>query len=224
MRILSEIKGWLVPDGKKIRKVLSGPCCGIAMQMNLRHQMQMWLGLYERELHPWLKRFSKGIRTGIDIGTAEGYYSLFMLEKTPARKVYSFEPFDSAREEFQANLESNAFISKEKLILSRKMVSESESEETTSLNLAIPLVEEPCLVKMDVEGAEAAVLKGASRLLSLPDVRWIVEVHSAALEEECVKILKNAGYRVQVIPNAWWRLLVPEKSFGHNRWLAAIKK
>jgi hypothetical protein len=224
MRILSGIKKCLVPEGAKIRKILGGPCRGLLMEVNLKHQMQMWLGLYERELHPYLRRFSKDIRTGIDVGTAEGYYSLFMLGKTSAKKVFSFEPLASAREEFRCNLNSSFPQSGPRLELSEKLVSENESQASTTLDKIVSQVKMPCLVKMDVEGAEASVLKGASGLLALPDVRLIVEVHSLALEMECIKILEGAGYQVRVIPNAWWRFLLPEKRFGHNRWLAAVKK
>lgn len=214
----------LVPEGRKMRKILGGPCQGLLLEVDLRHEMQMWLGLYERELHADLHRLSQGIQTGIDVGTAGGYYSLFMLGKTPAKKVYSFEPLASEREEFERNTQANFPNLGTRLQLSEKMVSDKESPSATTLDAVISQAAMPCLIKMDVEGGETSVLRGASRLLSSSGVRLIIEVHSLALEEECLQILKAAGYQVRVIPNAWWRFLLPEQRCGHNRWIAAFKR
>jgi FkbM family methyltransferase len=53
----------------------------------------------------------------------------------------------------------------------------------------------PLVVKVDVEGAEAQVLQGASQLLS-SDADWIVEAHSPALEASVVLAFEEAGYEV----------------------------
>jgi FkbM family methyltransferase len=54
----------------------------------------------------------------------------------------------------------------------------------------------PRVIKIDVEGAEADVLRGASRLLQ--EVRPIVllSTHSTALRRECLGLLRDADYSV----------------------------
>jgi FkbM family methyltransferase len=52
----------------------------------------------------------------------------------------------------------------------------------------------PDLVKVDVEGAEAQVLKGATRVLSGHRTRWVVSVHSREQAHECRRIFQEAGY------------------------------
>jgi hypothetical protein len=80
----------------------------------------------------------------------------------------------------------------------------------------------PAVIKIDVDGAEAAVLRGAPRLLSRKDVTWVVETHSKMLEEECRGIFQAAGLRSRIVRNAWWRAIVPEnRPVPHNRWLIA---
>jgi hypothetical protein len=81
------------------------------------------------------------------------------------------------------------------------------------------------MIKIDIEGAEIDALKGAGRLLSAQQARWLIEVHSIECEDVCREILERAGYQVRIIKNAWWRLLVPEGRGGseHNRWLAAYR-
>ena len=77
---------------------------------------------------------------------------------------------------------------------------------------------------MDVEGEEINILQGAVRLLESSQTRWIIETHSRQLEEDCISILKQAGFTTTIIPNAWWRIFVPEfRNLPHNRWLTAVK-
>src|SRR5207237_983576 len=83
----------------------------------------------------------------------------------------------------------------------------------------------PCLIKIDVDGGEVAILQGARRLLESHQGRWIIETHSQALETQCVRMLQDSGYTTRIIPNAWWRLFLPElresELIHFNRWLAA---
>jgi hypothetical protein len=83
----------------------------------------------------------------------------------------------------------------------------------------------PCLVKVDVEGGEMDVLRGAQAMLARPDVRWLIETHSRELEDGCIEILSSSGYEFRVVKNSWWRVLIPEnRAIPHNRWLVARRK
>ena len=53
----------------------------------------------------------------------------------------------------------------------------------------------PDLVKIDVEGAEVAVLHGFGRYLNAP-AAYIMETHSVSLHEACLNLLRAEGYRV----------------------------
>lgn len=59
-------------------------------------------------------------------------------------------------------------------------------------DLAVP---PPSFLKIDVEGAEAAVLRGARSLLA-PDVAALVSVHSRELDVACREILEGVGFRI----------------------------
>jgi FkbM family methyltransferase len=52
----------------------------------------------------------------------------------------------------------------------------------------------PSLIKMDVEGAELAVLQGASALLREAAPRLVIEMHSPGLHEGCIGLLRSHGY------------------------------
>jgi hypothetical protein len=92
------------------------------------------------------------------------------------------------------------------------------------LDSLMPSIHYPCLIKVDVDGAEVDVLAGARMLNTQPGVRWLIETHSAELEAGCVRQLESFGFTTRIVPNAWWRVLVLEtRPIAHNRWLVAWK-
>jgi len=72
--------------------IRSGLLSGLTVEMDFAHHTQRWLGLQERELYPWFRRLTEGVRTAIDVGANDGIYTLYFLAKTPAEKVLAFEP------------------------------------------------------------------------------------------------------------------------------------
>jgi hypothetical protein len=224
MRALSWVKNLVVPEGRKARRIVFGPFQGITMELSLRDQTQIYLGLFEREIHGWLERLSSGIQTAIDIGADRGEYTLFFLMRTKATRVLAFEPNPESLPLLQENLKLNSVVEANRLEISTAMVGDSDGASKVRLDSLVGSIQLPCFIKMDVDGAEAEILKGASLLNGLGGVRWLIETHSRDLERECVEQLKAAGFETRIIRNAWWRVLIPElRPVEQNRWLAAWK-
>jgi hypothetical protein len=225
MRILSALKSKLVPDEAKPRRILSGPFRGIKLELSLSNRLQTYLGLFERETHGWIKTLSRDIRTAIDVGAAEGEYALFFLLGTTAENVYAFEPDSSCLAVFARNARLNSIdVDSKRLSISKLLVGRGCSENVVALDSLAGSVHRPCLIKLDVDGGEEDVLLGATTLNSLPGIRWLIETHSADLEQSCIRLLKTAGFQTKVIKTAWWRSILPEmRPLCHNRWLAAWK-
>jgi len=74
-------------------------------------------------------------------------------------------------------------------------------------------------VKVDVEGAELLVLKGAPRLLAEGKLRWIVEAHSQELEAAVTKIFREANYGCRPIS----ALRSPSRSDVAGRYVIAAR-
>jgi len=79
---------------------------------------------------------------------------------------------------------------------------------TTTLDFMLESLSAPTLVKIDVEGAEFEVLKGAANVLKKRPVLYI-EIGQAA-EENCLALLKAAGYRMRRVSDMNW-LAEPER-------------
>jgi hypothetical protein len=220
----AHLKSWLLPAGKTPRRIPLGLLAGLTMQLDFTCQTQRWLGLQERELLGWIRRLSAGIQTAFDVGANDGMYTLYFLTATEARKVFSFEPSAESRDELAENLALNHIAADSRLEIIPKKVGAAAGGEWTDLDSLFTSVIPPCLAKVDIDGGEGELFRGAQRLLSAPWTRWIVEVHSKALEQECLKILRDAGYQTIIVRNAWWRHFVPELRPGElNHWLIAFR-
>jgi hypothetical protein len=224
MRLLSTVKQRLVPAGTAPRVIQSGPFRGLRMELDLRGQTQVFLGLFEREVHPWVTELSRDIHTAIDIGSAQGEYLLYFLSRTPAQQVLGFEPDESCWPALERNLALNALAGDPRLSLSNQFLSTDNDHRNVSLDGLLPKIKGPCLIKMDVDGQEGRILSGAGQFLAQAHARFIVETHSVELEREVIGIFAAAGYQTRIVTQAWWRLFVPEHRPGpQNRWLVATR-
>jgi hypothetical protein len=183
------------------------------------------LGLYERELHRWLQFFASRAATAIDVVAADGAYTLYFLTRSEAQSVFAFEPEPRALDVLRGNLRLNGVDRDERLRILEARAGSGEAADSVPLDSLFASIQTPCLVKIDVEGGEADVLLGASRLLGRGGVSWIIETHSAELEADCIRQLTTIGLSVSVVTPAWWRFIVPEtRPIPHNRWIVAHEK
>lgn len=77
----------------------------------------------------------------------------------------------------------------------------------------------PQFVKVDTEGHEAQVLRGAKFLISVVRPRWMIEFHREDLHDECVSLLEAGGYAVETVRHPHYP---PDSYMWHNHgWLRA---
>lgn len=190
------------------------------MSLDLQSETQLWLGTFEREISSWLEQFAAGAEFGIDIGAGHGEYTLFLLAKTQARRIWAFEPDAATVALLRRNLELNGQHESPRLTIVPQPAGCGPSEVALD-SLDVP-ANGSCFVKIDVEGFESSVLRSAQKLLAGPDVRLIIETHSADQERECLDILRRQKFQTKIADQGWWRVLVPEnRPIEHNRWLMA---
>jgi len=224
MRFVSRLKSLLVPRGARPRRVVGGLYRGLTLELDLQTKTQVYLGLWERETYPFIRRAAARCRWAVDVGAGQGELALYLLKHSAAQVVYAFEPQRSEREAFARNVALNALPDPRALCLRGEFVGGRKEEGQVALDaLALPRGERGFL-KVDVDGAEVDVLRSGDRLLSESVVDVLVETHAPELEAGCIELLSGKGFRCEVIDPAWWRVLVPEeRPIPHNRWLWAAE-
>lgn len=212
----------VVSPGLRPRRVPLGLFRGLVLELDLRVQAQVYLGLFERETYRWIRRALGRCAWAIDVGAANGELSVCLLRASRAEHVFAFEPQSSEVATLRRNLAHNGCSDDGRLVIVEKLAGRADQAGCVALDdLPIDRTKRG-FVKIDVDGAEMAVLEGAQTLLQTAIVDLLVETHSHDLEREAIDFLSGRGYACTVIANAWWRAIVPEqRPIPHNRWLWA---
>ncbi len=219
--MLSTAKQLLFSGEPSARAIKGGLLRGLRMNVALSQEMQTYLGLRERELHPWFRRLSQGIEAAVDVGAGRGEYTLFFLTRTSAKRVISFEPDEDTRRRLYTNLQLNELSDDPRLLVVPQVIGCPDFDETP-LDAFLPVLPDPCLVKIDAEGWEERILMGAPKLLNRLGVRFIIETHHKGLEDRCEATLRRKNFTTEIVDAAWWRRILPERrTESHNRWLIA---
>ncbi|HTQ29205.1 MAG TPA: FkbM family methyltransferase [Puia sp.] len=217
---------------KFLKKILFGQenremiiCYGLArnIRMNIdpRSKTQRLLGLDEREIQKTFKTFARASEIFVDIGASDGYYGLMYYKLHPDGEIYLFDAGYAFAAEQKMNFERNGF-STNRLHNISKYVCDYSDETHAALDTLLEQEPGVIFLKIDVDGGEMEVLKGVTKVLGTRTCKLIIETHSKELEDQCLSLLLQLGYRTAIIPNAWWRFFVPEeRPIAHNRWLRA---
>jgi hypothetical protein len=220
--MVTRLKAALFSREARARTIPLGLYRGLTMQLDLTRQLQLFLGLAERETHARIRNACASLGAAIDVGAGEGELTVFMLRRTAAKRVFAFEPSQSGRDKIVSNLALNNCSAAPRVFVSPNFVGSRDGHDTCALDSLIGDLSAPVFIKIDVDGAEMDVLKGASRLLHVPGCSWLVETHSATLEQGCLETFRQAGYKTCIIPKGWYRCFLPEtRPSPHNRWLFA---
>ena len=144
-----------------------------------------------------------------DIGSQYGDYSL-LWEKRYNAKIYAFELLKNNYDEMLKDLKLNnskikafnipigdgsniSFITKGDMAINENSGNFVKSVKLDEL-IFNKFNVKPDIIKIDVEGFEYDVLKGAEEVLKQYSPRIIIETHSKELREKCHEFLSEKGY------------------------------
>jgi len=206
----------LIPS-RTIVRVASGPLRG-SRWVTGSATAGAWLGTYE---HDKVKRFRSSIRSPgavWDIGAHAGYYSLLASRLLGASgTVVAFEPLPHNLAYLRQHLELNGV---KNVIVVPCAVSDTDGRahfaaggsqygrldvagglevETVCLDTYLRQnpAQAPTVVKMDVEGAEFAVLRGARTVLATCRPIFFIAGHGWMVTKQCGDLLAEHDYRVE---------------------------
>jgi hypothetical protein len=164
--------------------VLSGPFVGTKLSLSPlsgRHLLSYLLGTQEMELHDAVEQIvSRDYATVINIGAADGYYTLGLARRLPRACVLAFEADSSHHQRLEASARANRVSER---ILVRGFCGEHD------LRAALATVAKPVLVVCDIEGAEIGLLD-PGRIAALRDVDLLVETHDHYVDN-CTEVLTS---------------------------------
>jgi hypothetical protein len=197
------------------RRIPAGIGRGLRLEIDFASQTKLWLGLYEIELNRHLRALCRRGGGAFDVGSREGYDALVLARL--AGRVVGFDCDPSAVASFRRNAALNPGLA----VDVRADAVGTGADGTVALDDVAfggdAFV--PAFVKVDVEGAEADVLRGARRLLRERAPHLVVETHAHDVERECLTILARHGYATAIVePRRWLPDLRPTE---HNRWIVA---
>ena len=206
--------------GLRPRTIRVGLLAGLKFHVDTKSKAMRLLGLDEREICGPTRRLASDAASAIDVGCADGWYSVYFASLPNIRRVLSFDGNAGRLGQLARNLELNGLL--ERVERHNKLVGEGGQAEFVSIDGLSADLAEPIVLKIDVDGAEMQVLRGAQRTLRDRVCRVVLETHSPELERDCNALLAGLGYRTRIIGSGWYRALVPERrTIPHNRWLIA---
>ena len=211
-----------------VHAVDAGPARGLKFPITLPEDKGVWTGTYELEFSSALSDAVRPGDICLDIGGWRGYYAGLMA-LAGAKQVLVVEPFPANCSQIRKLIGLNPHLSLTLLRVAvgeksgsaefcvmpmtsmGKLASSpfqrnvsgdrSMAVDVVSLDelLAAGKIEAPNVVKIDVEGAEAFVLRGAESLIARHQPRIFVEAHSSDLARECTGFLAGHGYEIRRI-------------------------
>jgi hypothetical protein len=202
-----------------IRRIPIGIAAGLRLEVEPQAPVHVYLGTAEVEIAHHLRRLAKPGFRCFDIGGHNAYYAM-VLARLTNEPVWSFEFDPAGIDRMRHNLALNPSV--EPLISLRKVYLSYETNTAANAETLDGIVTRegmawPDLLKIDVEGEEANVLRGARDVLrSRPHL--VIETHGHAVERECVEILTPLGYRPLVVTQRRW---LRERRSQDNRWIVA---
>lgn len=234
-----------------VHEVTAGPAKGLKFPVRMPQDKAIWSGTWEPAFATALAQAVHPGAVCYDVGGYRGFYS-GVFACSGASKVYVFEPnpqnctcLDSLvslnpqapiqlfrmalgdhRGPIGFNLMSEATMGKvsSSPFQPDAVPSRAISVEMTTLDLLFEAkqIREPQVIKIDVEGAEVLVLRGAKRVLETFHPAIFLEVHSHELARECAEFLGRLGYSYTILETGNLPDFVTEPPVCHlvARWAA----
>ena len=180
-----------------------------------------WLGSYELEKQLLFEKTIKSGSVVYDLGGNVGFYTLLSSELVgPTGCVIVFEPVPRNLHYLKEHLRINhiknviiieAAVSDEEGLLcfdegpnpSMGKIAEKGALQVTAVVLDTlyrqQQIPAPNYMKIDIEGAELSVLKGAKTILEITHPIIFLATHRNDVHRDCIQLLQSFGYKIHTI-------------------------
>lgn len=211
----------VAPAGQfEVLAVRSGELRGAMLEVDVRKQRDMIAGTYESEVQDVLVRHLAPGQVAFDVGAHLGFFTLLLARLVGNQgAVVSVEPDPFMGPRLESNLKLNGAsnvtvvraaagsVAGERRFTTGHgggighLAEDGDLEVTgTTLDSLADRFGAPNLIKVDVEGGELEVLRGASALLSAPNRPvLVVEVHDEQAQSDAEGLFNHLAYDITMI-------------------------
>lgn len=236
----------LLGNESKPRTILRGLASGYRICVSPTEHLGYLLGTAESHLQTAIRKYVAAGDTAYDIGANLGYVSLSLAKQVgPSGQVVAFEPVPRNIELLRQNIELNgirnirllevaasdkngeAVIRLAENLATASLVWHRNNPAATALSIKTVALDDlvaagdlaqPTFVKIDVEGAEGAVLLGMRRTLASSNPVLFVECSDAG-RDTAWNLLQKLGYRCQSAITRRWVTTFAEYRHSDFLWL-----
>ena len=215
MRLLKAV----LPDAPVPTRIRRGPFRGATIVMNPRHSLRKVAGLYEHELNGWIERCLPRVSRVIDVGANDGYLTFGCAAAFQRLGVDGEIIGIEAQSQHVAQLRaSSARASGARIRIIHALAGATNTGDSITLDSLDVADYSRTLIKIDVEGAEAEVIAGATRWMN-PSNYFLIEVHAAPLLTRLLDTFAARGLTLDRVDQQplWW--LGREQRDADNWWL-----
>jgi hypothetical protein len=226
--IAARMYAYLFPDRARPTRIRRGPFRGAIIVMNPRSSKRKIFGLYEHELNPWLKLTLPRVSRVLDVGANDGYFTFgcaaAFRRLGKVGEIIAFEPQQQHVDTLQGSMDIQR-IGATQITVQQTIVGAEVRSGVTTLDgvrwrIGDPESRADTLVKIDVEGAELDVLKGASSWLHSSNY-FVIEVHKESFLESITRLFASRGLRLIRVDQKPLPLLGRETRDDANWWLVS---
>ncbi len=209
-------------------RVRAGVARGARLRLDLSREKAYWLGIYEPELQSFLANYVRPGQVVYDVGAHHGFISVCAAKL--GATVFAFEPVPEnaalCRENARLNpglsitvVEAAVSANSEPVRLlagpagdSNYVIAPGGTVPSVTLDEFATANPQPALVKIDVEGSEADVLRGANRLLREQRPLIVCDLHGEDLRSIVSGLLGD--YDVEPLESQWRLIARPRPTQG----------
>ena len=182
---------------------------GLWLDLGIPGRSQLWAARlsrragHEAALCAWLRKYVRPDEVFVDVGAAFGFFPALVQALQPTADIHALEAGWKQGLFLAANnrRHGNRWHVREGLL--------GAHDDARTLRLdtyAASLPRRPTLVKMDVDGAEYEILKGARELIDARHTEFLIEIHPHALPTFGATVgqvlaLFTDRYRIRVLPD-----------------------
>ena len=168
----------VLPDRPTELRVWRGPFRGARIVANPRSSLRKVLGWYEHELNEWFESTLPSVTRVLDVGANDGYFALGCAAAFDrlgiAGHVICFEP--GAVQADALTAAARARGGNVRIDVIKALVGERAAPGVVALDDQPFEVKRHTLIKIDVEGAELDVIRGAGSWFDATNA-FVIEVH-----------------------------------------------